>query len=218
MHFFSDALEEYLNQQLDNEADYLEALRRETHLKVIQPRMLSGHYQGRLLALISKLCAPQHILEIGTYTGYSAVCLAEGLPSDGRLTTIEVNEELSDLQQRFWSQSPYQSKIKAIVGDALDIIPELEECYDLVFIDAKKADYIKYLEAVIPKLNDGCLLLSDNILWSGKVVEPISVNDKATQELVRYNQLLTDDPRFEQVILPVRDGLSMARYSKPTGA
>lgn len=218
MHFFSDALEEYLNQQLDKEADYLEALRRETHLKVIQPRMLSGHYQGRLLALISKLCAPQHILEIGTYTGYSAVCLAEGLPSDGRLTTIEVNEELSGLQQRFWSQSPYQSKIKAIVGDALDIIPELEECYDLVFIDAKKANYTKYLEAVIPKLNDGCLLLSDNILWSGKVVEPISVNDKATQELVRYNQLLTDDPRFEQVILPVRDGLSMARYSKPTGA
>jgi len=218
MHFFSDALEEYLNQQLDTEADYLEALRRETHLKVIQPRMLSGHYQGRLLALISKLCAPKSILEIGTYTGYSALCLAEGLGSEGMLTTIEVNEELSGLQQRFWSQSPYQSKIRAIVGDALTIIPGLEEHYDLVFIDAKKADYTKYLEVVIPKLNDGCLLLSDNILWSGKVVESISENDKATLELVRYNQLLTDDPRFEQVILPVRDGLSMARYTKPTGA
>jgi predicted O-methyltransferase YrrM len=212
MHFFSDQLEDYLNTQLDSEPEYLAALRRETHLKVVQPRMLSGKYQGRLLALIAKICSPEHVLEIGTYTGYSALCLAEGIKPGGQLLTIEVNEELSLLQQRYWNQSPYGSLIKPLIGDAIELIPQLDQRFDLVFIDAKKADYTRYLEVVIPKMNRGCLLLSDNILWSGKVVEPADERDKATQELIKYNQLLTDDERFEHVILPVRDGLSIARF------
>lgn len=213
MHFLSDTLEAYLNDQLDTEPDYLVALRRETHLKVVQPRMLSGTYQGRLLALLAKICAPKNILEIGTYTGYSALCLAEGLQPEGRLVTIEVNEELRSLQQQFWAQSPYAERIKPLVGDAIELIPQLDQNFDLVFIDAKKADYNRYLEVVIPKMNNGCLLVSDNILWSGKVVEPVDEKDKATLALLEYNQFLTDDPRFEQVILPVRDGLSIARFS-----
>jgi predicted O-methyltransferase YrrM len=213
MHFFSDQLENYLNTQLDSEPEYLAALRRETHLKVVQPRMLSGKYQGRLLALIAKMCSPHQVLEIGTYTGYSALCLAEGVKPGGRLITIEVNEELSELQQRFWEQSPYNQIIQPLIGNATELIPKLDHRFDLVFIDAKKADYTRYLEVVIPKMNDGCILLSDNILWSGKVVEHVDQGDKATQELIKYNQLLTDDPRFEQVILPIRDGLSVARFS-----
>ena len=212
MHFFSDQLEDYLNTQLDSEPEYLAALRRETHLKVVQPRMLSGKYQGRLLALIAKICSPEQVLEIGTYTGYSALCLAEGIKPGGQLLTIEVNEELSLLQQRYWNQSPYGSIIKPLIGYAIELIPQLDQRFDLVFIDAKKADYTRYLEVVIPKMNQGCLLLSDNILWSGKVVEPADERDKATKELIKYNQLLTDDERFEHVILPVRDGLSIARF------
>lgn len=212
MHFFSEAIESYLNEHLEAEPSYLKDLSRETHQKVIQPRMISGHYQGRLLSFLSNLVRPNRILELGTYTGYSALCLAEGLSERGTITTIEVNEELAWLQQKYWKLSPYHKKIKPIVGDALEVIPSLQDKYDLVFIDAKKADYNKYLDTVIPKLNKGCLILSDNILWSGKVVEPLQKGDKATEALLKYNQRLTDDNRFEHLILPVRDGLSVARY------
>ena len=212
MHFFSEALESYLNQHLEAEPSYLKDLSRETHQKVIQPRMISGHYQGRLLSFLSNLVRPNRILELGTYTGYSALCLAEGLSERGTITTIEVNEELAWLQQKYWKLSPYHKKIRPIVGDALEVIPSLQDKYDLVFIDAKKADYNKYLETVIPKLNKGCLILSDNILWSGKVVEPLQKGDKATEALLKYNQRLKEDNRFEHLILPVRDGLSVARY------
>ena len=212
MHFFSEALESYLNEHLEAEPSYLKNLSRETHQKVIQPRMISGHYQGRLLSFLSNLVRPNRILELGTYTGYSALCLAEGLSERGTITTIEVNEELAWLQQKYWKLSPYHKKIRPIVGDALEVIPSLQDKYDLVFIDAKKADYNKYLETVIPKLNKGCLILSDNILWSGKVVEPLQKGDKATEALLMYNQRLTEDNRFEHLILPVRDGLSVARY------
>ena len=212
MHFFSEALESYLNEHLEAEPSYLKDLSRETHQKVIQPRMISGHYQGRLLSFLSNLVRPNRILELGTYTGYSALCLAEGLSEKGTITTIEVNEELAWLQQKYWKLSPYHKKIRPIVGDALEVIPSLQDKYDLVFIDAKKADYNKYLETVIPKLNKGCLILSDNILWSGKVVEPLQKGDKATEALLKYNQRLTEDNRFEYLILPVRDGLSVARY------
>jgi caffeoyl-CoA O-methyltransferase len=212
MHFFSEALESYLNEHLEAEPSYLKDLSRETHQKVIQPRMISGHYQGRLLSFLSNLVRPNRILELGTYTGYSALCLAEGLSEKGTITTIEVNEELAWLQQKYWKLSPYHKKIRPIVGDALEVIPSLQDKYDLVFIDAKKADYNKYLETVIPKLNKGCLILSDNILWSGKVVEPLQKGDKATEALLKYNQRLTEDNRFEHLILPVRDGLSVARY------
>jgi predicted O-methyltransferase YrrM len=212
MHFFSEALESYLNEHLEAEPSYLKDLSRETHQKVIQPRMISGHYQGRLLSFLSNLVRPNRILELGTYTGYSALCLAEGLSERGTITTIEVNEELAWLQQKYWKLSPYHKKIRPIVGDALEVIPSLQDKYDLVFIDAKKVDYNKYLETVIPKLNKGCLILSDNILWSGKVVEPLQKGDKATDALLKYNQRLTEDNRFEHLILPVRDGLSVARY------
>jgi caffeoyl-CoA O-methyltransferase len=212
MHFFSEALESYLNEHLEAEPSYLKDLSRETHQKVIQPRMISGHYQGRLLSFLSNLVRPNRILELGTYTGYSALCLAEGLSERGTITTIEVNEELAWLQQKYWKLSPYHKKIRPIVGDALEVIPSLQDKYDLVFIDAKKADYNKYLETVIPKLNKGCLILSDNILWSGKVIEPLQKGDKATEALLKYNQRLTEDNRFEHLILPVRDGLSVARY------
>ncbi len=212
MHFFSEALESYLNEHLEAEPSYLKDLSRETHQKVIQPRMISGHYQGRLLSFLSNLVRPNRILELGTYTGYSALCLAEGLSEKGTITTIEVNEELAWLQQKYWKLSPYHKKIRPIVGDALEVIPSLQDKYDLVFIDAKKADYNKYLETVIPKLNKGCLILSDNILWSGKVVEPLQKGDKATEALLKYNQRLTEDNRFEHLILQVRDGLSVARY------
>jgi caffeoyl-CoA O-methyltransferase len=212
MHFFSEALESYLNEHLEAEPSYLKDLSRETHQKVIQPRMISGHYQGRLLSFLSNLVRPNRILELGTYTGYSALCLAEGLSERGTITTIEVNEELAWLQQKYWKLSPYHKKIRPIVGDALEVIPSLQDKYDLVFIDAKKANYNKYLETVIPKLNKGCLILSDNILWSGKVVEPLQKKDKATEALLKYNQRLTEDNRFEHLILPVRDGLSVARY------
>ena len=212
MHFFSEALESYLNEHLEAEPSYLKNLSRETYQKVIQPRMISGHYQGRLLSFLSNLVRPNRILELGTYTGYSALCLAEGLSEKGTITTIEVNEELAWLQQKYWKLSPYHKKIRPIVGDALEVIPSLQDKYDLVFIDAKKADYNKYLETVIPKLNKGCLILSDNILWSGKVVEPLQKGDKATEALLKYNQRLTEDNRFEHLILPVRDGLSVARY------
>jgi caffeoyl-CoA O-methyltransferase len=212
MHFFSEALESYLNEHLKAEPSYLKDLSRETYQKVIQPRMISGHYQGRLLSFLSNLVRPNRILELGTYTGYSALCLAEGLSEKGTITTIEVNEELAWLQQKYWKLSPYHKKIRPIVGDALEVIPSLQDKYDLVFIDAKKADYNKYLETVIPKLNKGCLILSDNILWSGKVVEPLQKGDKATEALLRYNQRLKEDNRFEHLILPVRDGLSVARY------
>lgn len=212
MHFFSEALESYLNEHLEAEPSYLKDLSRETHQKVIQPRMISGHYQGRLLSFLSNLVRPNRILELGTYTGYSALCLAEGLSERGTITTIEVNEELAWLQQKYWKLSPYHKKIRPIVGDALEVIPSLQDKYDLVFIDAKKADYNKYLETVIPKLNKGCLILSDNILWSGKVVEPLQKGDNATEALLKYNQRLTEDNRFEHLILPVRDGLSVARY------
>lgn len=212
MHFFSDALESYLNAHLDKEPEYLRELSRETHQKVIQPRMISGHYQGRLLALISQLIQPKTILEVGTYTGYSALCLAEGLPKDGMLHTIEVNEELHWLQQKYWSRSPFEAKISAHIGDALTIIPKLNHTFDLVFIDAKKADYTNYLDVILPKLRPGSVILSDNILWSGKVVEPLDPSDKATEALLNFNQRLTIDERFEHIILPVRDGLSIARY------
>ena len=212
MHFFSEALEFYLNKHIEVEPAYLKNLSYETHQKVIQPRMISGHYQGRLLSFLSKLVRPNRILELGTYTGYSALCLAEGLSAKGTITTIEVNEELVWLQQKYWKLSPYYESIQPIVGDALKIIPTLKDRFDLVFIDAKKADYNEYLDAVIPKLSEGCLVVSDNILWSGKVVEPLQKGDKATEALLKYNQRLTEDERFEHLILPVRDGLSVARY------
>lgn len=211
MHFLSPLLENYIAEHSEAEPPLLTELTRETHLKVIQPRMLTGHFQGRVLSLLSKLINPKNILEIGTYTGYSAICLAEGLQKDGELHTIEINEELQEMQRRYFDKSGHGDQIIQHTGDALDIIPSLDIDFDLVFIDAQKVNYDDYFEAVIAKTKSGSIILSDNVLWSGKVIEAIDASDKATASLVEYNKKLKNDPRVETVILPIRDGLTFCR-------
>lgn len=211
MDFLNDDLLDYVTSHTENEPELLKDLNRETWQKVLQPRMLSGHYQGRLLSLISKICNPKTILEIGTYTGYSALSLAEGLSKNGTLHTIDRNEELHDLQRKYFDKSKYGSQIKQHVGDAREIIPEIPGEFDLVFIDADKSSYQKYFELIIDRLNTGGLILSDNVLWSGKVVEKLDPKDKDTKALLEYNKILKDDKRVETVILPIRDGLTLSR-------
>ena len=211
MHFLSNAMEAYIRNHSEDEPKLLQELTRETHLKVIQPRMITGHFQGRVLSMLSKVINPKYILEIGTYTGYSAICLAEGLRKGVELHTIDINEELTDLQRRYFDKSGYGEQIKQHTGDALKIIPELELSFDLVFIDAEKVSYDAYFEAVLKKTKPGSVILSDNVLWSGKVVEPLSPKDKATKALLTYNQKLKEDPRVETVLLPIRDGLTFCR-------
>ncbi|MBD0779851.1 O-methyltransferase [Maribacter sp. ANRC-HE7] len=211
MHFLSSVIEDYIQDHSENEPELLKALSRETHVKVIQPRMITGHFQGRVLSLLSKIIRPTNILEIGTYTGYSALCLAEGLPKDGQLHTIDVNEELSTIQRKYFDQSPFGPQITQHTGDALKIIPTLDLTFDLVFIDAEKKEYPNYFEVALQKTTSGSIILSDNVLWSGKVVEPIKDKDKTTKILLEYNRMLKDDPRIETVLLPIRDGLTLSR-------
>lgn len=211
MHFISPLLESYLADNSQEEPKILQDLTRETHLKVIQPRMLTGHFQGRVLSLLSKIINPTYILEIGTYTGYSALCLAEGLSKEGELHTIDVNAELKHIQRTFFDRSDYGNQIIQHVGNALDIIPELDVTFDLVFIDAEKKQYDKYLEKVLPKTKSGTIILSDNVLWSGKVLEPLDPKDTATKVLLDYNKKLSEHPLLETVLLPIRDGLTLSR-------
>lgn len=211
MHFLSPALENYITDLAENEPPVLQELRRETHQRVVQPRMLTGHYQGRLLSLFSKIFTPKRILEIGTYTGYSAICLAEGLAPGGELHTIEINEELKEIQDRYFERSGHRDQITQHIGPALQVMSRLTPGFDLVFIDAKKAEYPEYYEAVMPLLKSGSIILADNILWSGKVVENIPETDTATLAVKAFNQRLKNDTRIESIILPVRDGLSMGR-------
>jgi len=211
MHFLSDALENYIKDHSENEPEVLQNLTRETHLKVIQPRMITGHFQGRVLSILSKIIHPKYVLEIGTYTGYSAICLAEGIQKNGQLHTIDVNEELNKIQQKYFNQSGYKNLITQHTGNALDIIPHLDVCFDLVFIDAEKKCYDAYFEAAIQKTRPGSIILSDNVLWSGKVVAPLNEKDKATKVLLEYNKKLKDDSRVETVLLPIRDGLTLCR-------
>lgn len=211
MHFISEELENYAALHSENEPELLAALNRETHQKILQPRMLSGHFQGRVLSMIAKLVNPKHILEIGTYTGYAALCLAEGLQADGTLDTIDNNEELYDFQKKYFDNSKWSGQITQHLGNALDIIPSLGKKFDLVFIDADKENYINYFHMIVPLMNKGGIILSDNVLWSGKVLEPVKANDKSTNVLLEYNKLLKDDPRVETVLLPIRDGLTVSR-------
>ena len=211
MHFLSDALEGYIRDHSEDEPKVLQELTRETHLKVIQPRMITGHFQGRVLSMLSKIINPKNILEIGTYTGYSAICLAEGLQIEGRLHTIDVNEELTELQRKYFDKSGYGQQIIQYTGDALEVIPTLDIQFDLVFIDAEKVSYDAYFEAAIKKTKQGGIILSDNVLWTGKVVEPLNPKDKATRVLLDYNKKLKEDARVETVLLPIRDGLSCCR-------
>ena len=210
MHFISDELDDYVVQHSEKEPELLKALTRETYQKVLQPRMLSGHYQGRVLSLLSKLINPKTILELGTFTGYSALCLAEGLQKDGVLHTIDHNEELVTFQRRYFDLSPFGSQIHQHTGDATDVIPTINLGFDLVFIDADKENYINYFYQIIDKLNPGGVILSDNVLWSGKVVEPLLASDISTTAIREFNRLLRDDERLETVLLPIRDGLAVS--------
>lgn len=202
---------DYAANQSQEIPSLLEALERETHQKVLQPRMMSGPLQGRFLSLISHLIRPNSILEIGTFTGYATLCLAEGLTETGILHTIEINEELASLQSRFFNKSPYAHQIHQHLGNALDIIPTLTGPFDLVFIDADKVNYSTYFDLLIGKMRSGGLLLSDNVLWSGKVLERADEKDISTLALQAYNKKLGQDPRVQTVLLPLRDGLSLSR-------
>ena len=210
MHFLPPAIEVYAQSHSEDEPALLAQLRRDTHLQHIQPRMLSGHFQGRLLSLISKIVRPKTILEIGTYTGYSALCLAEGLAQDGVLHTIEVNPELRKIQEKYISLSDYQDRIVLHTADALTLIPQLDLEIDLMFIDAEKKNYTAYLEAVLPKMKSGGVLLVDNVLWTGKVVEPLDPKDKTTEALLSFNQYMKNHPRLSTVLMPLRDGLTLS--------
>lgn len=211
MDFIPKTIDDYAVEHTMPEPELLAQLSRETFQKVLQPRMLSGHYQGRLLSMIAKIHKPKAVLELGTFTGYSALCLAEGLQENGVLHTIDINEELADLQKKYFDLSLYKNQIIQHIGNALSIIPNLNSNFDLVFIDADKPNYPAYFDLIIEKINPGGLILTDNVLWSGKVVEEIKEDDESTRALVTYNKLIANDDRLETVLLPIRDGLSISR-------
>ncbi len=210
MEFIDPAIEEYARLFSDSESDLLKELDRETHAMILQPRMLSGHLQGRFLSFISKILRPNLILEIGTYTGYSALCLAEGLRPEGKIITLDVNEELEKFTRSFFDRSDFAPQIDYRIADAKNEIPTIAGPFDLVFIDADKRNYALYFELVIQKMNAGGIILVDNVLWSGKIVDE-KAQDKSTQALRDFNQKCLEDPRVEKVLLPLRDGLLMMR-------
>jgi predicted O-methyltransferase YrrM len=211
MDFIQKEIEAYAVAHTQPEPLLLQQLSNETWRKVLAPRMLSGHLQGRLLSLISKLIHPKNILEIGTYTGYSALCLMEGIRPDGVLHTIDINEELYALQRKYFNKSGMGDRIVQHVGNALDIIPTLTVDFDLVFIDADKNNYPKYLDLLLSRLKSGAVILSDNVLWSGKVIQPLKDNDEDTKALLYFNKIINEDARLETVLLPIRDGLTISR-------
>ncbi len=211
MDFISPELISYTALHTTPESELLKEIDRITNQKVLMPRMLSGHLQGRVLSMISKMIQPTCILEIGTYTGYSALCLAEGLAKNGKLITFDINEELEDMVRGFISKSSFESQIDFRVNDAMEIIPELSETFDLVFIDADKENYLNYYEMVLPKLRAGGIVIADNVLWSGKVISKVKNNDKETIALIEFNKFVQFDNRVENVLLPIRDGLMVIR-------
>ncbi len=210
MDFISDKLADYLNKNSEKEPEILSRLSRETHQKILQPRMLSGHIQGRFLSFISKIKSPDKILEIGTYTGYSSICLAEGLSKNGKIDTIDKNEELINIQNKYFEESGYRNKIIQHTGNALDILKNLNEKYDIIFIDADKENYVNYFNQVSNKLNKNGIIISDNVLWSGKVLDS-KQKDEETSTLVKFNKIINEDKRFTSIILPIRDGISISR-------
>ena len=189
----------------------LAELDRETHIKMLYPRMISGHYQGKLLELISKMIQPEHILEIGTFTGYSAICLAKGLKPGGKLHTVEINDEVTDFARKFFKKAGLEQNIELHIGDALEILPDLNLQFDLIFMDADKSYYPEYFNLVIDKLRAGGVLLTDNVLWDGKVVNKATGKDDETNGIIRLNNMIQKDSRFENIILPIRDGIMLAR-------
>ncbi len=211
MEFISKELDDYVVRHSENEPEHLQQLNRLTHLEVIQPRMLSGHFQGRFLSMISHMIQPKNILEIGTYTGYSALCMAEGIQEGGKLITIDVNEELADLVNEFIVKSKKEKVIEHRIGDAMEIIPTLNLKFDMVFIDADKKNYLNYYDLVFDLVNPGGYIIADNVLWSGKVLMDKEKLDRETKILMDYNQRIHEDDRVAEVLLPIRDGLMIAR-------
>ncbi len=212
-----DVLERYIEQHTEPEAELLHQLDRETHQRMIAPRMLSGHVQGRLLEMLVRMLRPQRVLEIGTFTGYSALSMAAGLEEGARLDTVEVDDELEEMAQSYFDRSPHGEKIRLHIGSALDIAPTLDTEFDLVFIDGDKREYPDYYRMLLGDgggkalVHSGTILIADNILWSGKVVEPVAPNDRHTQALLEFNRMAVEDPRVENVIVPIRDGLNIIR-------
>ena len=204
-------IEEYILNHIDEEPAYRAAINRNTWVRQMNPRMCSGHLQGRVLSMIARMIQPQQILEVGTFTGYSALCFAEALPENGCVDTIEMDDELEDFIRDNFRNSPYENKINLYIGDALEIIPSLEKMYDLVFLDAEKSQYTRYYDAVFPKVKNGGYILADNTIWDGKVTQNVLSNDLKTREIIRFNDLIKADSRVEKVILPLRDGLTIIR-------
>jgi len=211
MEFISEKLTEYISKNSNTEPEILARLNQETHQKILKPRMLSGHIQGRFLSMLSKMKSPSTILEIGTYTGYGTLCLSEGLKKGGKIFTIDRNEELLKIQNKYFEESGKRDKIIQLTGNAKEILNDLNETYDLVFIDADKENYIEYFNQVSERLNKNGIIISDNVLWSGKVLDSSLEKDEETNALVNFNKILNEDKRFETVILPLRDGLSISR-------
>lgn len=211
MEFISEELDKYVCEHSEKEPEVLYKLNRETHLNVLQPRMLSGHFQGRVLSIISHMISPKRVLELGTYTGYSAICLAEGIQKGGELITIDVNDEREELVERYIRDSGFEGVIKPVIGDAIDEIKNLDGEFDLIFIDADKKNYQLYYNELIDRLSSGGYMLIDNVLWSGKVLTEAKPNDQDTAALQKLNSDIVNDPRVQVVILPIRDGLSLIR-------
>ncbi len=214
MEFLPESINEYAENHSAKESETLAKLNRSTRAKVLQPRMLSGHLQGRVLSMFSKMISPNRILEIGTYTGYSAICLAEGLAKNGKLITVDINEELEDFAQSHFDQSGFSDCIEMKIGNALELIPDLKEKWDLVFIDADKENYLTYLKLILEDLNVGGYIIADNVLWSGKVVQKLKDDDQETKALLEFNTWVQENDRLENVLVPIRDGLMMCRKTK----
>ena len=209
MDFIDPLIEQYALDYTESESSLLNDLNRQTHLNILQPRMLSGHLQGRLLSTFSKALNPQKILEIGTYTGYSALCLAEGLNKNGQIYTIDINKELEEFAQNYFNASPYKNKIHFLIGDAAELIPEMKHIWDIVFIDADKENYSLYFDLVIDKVRKGGWIIADNVLWSGKVTKPTLNNDLETASIKAFNKKVNSDKRVSNVLMPVRDGMML---------
>ena len=212
MDFISDDIMTYAINHTQDESNLLKALNKETHQKILQSRMISGHFQGRVLSFISQLIRPETILEIGTYTGYATLCLAEGLTKNGKIHTIEINEELIDFQKKYFDQSKFKNQIFTHIGNAIDIIPKLKLKYDLIFLDADKANYPNYMEMVVPKLKRGGVLVADNVLWNGKVLDYQQKRDDIeTKGIKLFSELVKKNSSLQTLLLPIRDGLMMCR-------
>ena len=211
MNFIDEKLEEYIVEHTSQESDVLYDLNRQTHINVLQPRMLSGHLQGRVLSMLSHMIQPKRILEIGTYTGYAAICLAEGLQEGGKLITIDKNYELEEMAKTYFHKAGFEEQIEMIVGDAMEAIPKLDKNFDLVFIDADKTNYLNYYNLIIDELPKNSFIIADNVLWSGKVLDEKEMNDPDTKALSIFNEKIQSDSRVENVLFPIRDGLMVIR-------